>query len=100
MAQAEVVLPRLAGSRSAARALVDEADGPLEDAVVTLDCKQLRSAPPSYADEIVLVVLVEGGARTLALRYASAEFEGYIRESAQRRGIDSSRIDVLVSETP
>jgi len=95
MTESQVVLPRLAGSRSAARKIVESADIPLAGNILVFDCKQLRSAPPSFADEIVLATLVEGRAVSLTLQHASEEFERYIRESAERRGVAADRIDAL-----
>lgn len=95
MTEAQVVLPRLAGSRSAARKLVESADAPLEGSIVILDCRQLRSAPPSFADEIVKATLEDGGAVSLTLKDASEDFIRYIRESAARRKIADNLIDVL-----
>lgn len=95
MTEAQVVLPRLAGSRSAARKLVQGADAPLNGSIVVLDCRQLRSAPPSFADEIVKATLEDGGAVSLTLQHASEDFIRYIRESAKRRHIAPNRVDVL-----
>lgn len=90
-----VVLPRLAGSREAARRIVDSAERPIADHEVVFDCRQLRSAPPSFADEVVLATLVEGHASKLVLLDPSDEFERYVREAAVRRDVDS----LVVSES-
>ncbi|KQX74488.1 hypothetical protein [Aeromicrobium sp. Root472D3] len=93
----ELTLPRLAGSRSAARSLVRQADGPLEGGIVIVDCRELRSAPPSFADELVKAILVEGCAASLTLRDASEEFIRYVRESAASRKVPAGKVDVVTA---
>lgn len=93
----ELTLPRLVGSRSAAQALVRTVDGPLSGSIVIVDCRELRSAPPSFADELVKSILVEGEAAGLTLRDASDEFIRYVRESGESRGIAAGKIDVVTS---
>jgi len=88
----EMTLPRLVGSRKAARKIVESADGPFAGSIVVLNCRELRSAPQSFADEIVVATLIDGHAVSLTLKDASAEFEGYIRDAAARRGLPADSI--------
>lgn len=88
------VLPRLGGSRSAARRVI-EALGPVKGALIVIDCRELQSAAPSYADELVKVALVEQNAASVTLKDASAEFESYVRDSLKARELDPSRLDTI-----
>lgn len=93
----EMTLPRLAGSRKTARRIVESFDGPLAGSLVVLNCRELQSAPQSFADEIVVAILVEGHATALTLKDASQEFIDYVRTSAERRQLPAGSIDVINS---
>lgn len=80
-------LPRLASSREAANALVSSARGELKDAVVTVNCRDLLSGSPSFADELVKRVLEVGGAAELVLVGAPRDFTNYVRDSAHSRAV-------------
>lgn len=93
----EMTLPRLAGSRKTARRIVETFDGPLTGSLVVLNCRELQSAPHSFADEIVVAILVDGQATMLTLKDASDEFEGYVRTAARLRGLEPHRVDAIKS---
>jgi hypothetical protein len=56
---------------------------------LVLNCRELLAASPSFADEVVKLVLVEGRASELVVLGASDEFASYIKESAEARGVVS-----------
>ncbi|TSD62174.1 hypothetical protein [Aeromicrobium piscarium] len=87
-------LPRLAGSREAARRAVEKL-GDIRNAIVILDGRELQSAAGSYADETVEAVLVDGDAAALVVKNSTAEFEQYLRESVAHHGISADRVDFL-----
>lgn len=89
-----LTLPRLVGSRKAARKIVDDA-GEFAGRSVVLDCRNLKSAPPSFADEIVIAVLVDGRASSLELLGASHEFVEYVRSSMLEQRLDPSLLLLL-----
>lgn len=90
----EVTLPRLVGSRNAARTLLSSLESSLVDASVVLDCRRLRSAPPSFADELVKILFDEHKLSALVLKDASEEFVRYVRASLDARDIPRERLTV------
>ena len=82
----EVILPRLIGSRQAARRLL-VAEAPLAGQTVVLNARELRSASPSAADEFVRVSLVEGDAQALEVVGGTPDFNRDLEASAQAHGV-------------
>ena len=83
----ELSLPRLVGSRAAAWQLLEPHLQHLENGSVVLNCRDLRSGSPSFADEVVKLVLADGGAHELVLVGASDDFARYVQESAAARSV-------------
>lgn len=78
----QMVAPRLVGSRESAQAILSTIPKDLVGQRVALNCRELRSGSPSFADEIVRVVLVERQAAELVLVGAGERFAAYVRDSA------------------
>lgn len=67
-------LPRLAGSRAAARNLIAEA-GEIGGWDVVIDTRELRTAAPSFVHEL-LTGLAEAGAQVIKVTHAHPDFAG------------------------
>lgn len=63
----QLVSPELQSSRNQARKLVETLPDRLDDANVDLDCREMKSASPSFVDQIIREVLVDRGAAGLTL---------------------------------
>jgi len=90
----EINLPRLVGSRLDAQRLVAEQLAAMRDDRVVLNCRNLLSASPSFADEVVKQVLVDGGAAELVILAAGDDFVDYVQRSAGAHGVEG-RVVVL-----
>ena len=84
-----IQLPRLVGSRQAAGNLLSAQDHVFRDAVVVVDCSELRTGTASFADALVAGILVEGEAKELQLRDAPPAFATLVRGAAERRNVGS-----------
>ncbi len=86
-------LPRLAGTREAARDLVSDQHIPDDLTGQTIDvfCRNLASGSTSFADELVTILLSERHAAYVVLLGAPSRFVDHARDSAARRGF-SGRI--------
>ena len=84
------------GSRQAAGRLLAAPGQQFRGAVVTVDASELRTGTPSFADAMVLGILVEGGAKELRLRNAPADFAQLVMEAAGRRLV-ADRVSVEAS---
>lgn len=84
-----LVLPRLAGTREAVYDLLAEQDVPKELAgqTLTVHARGLASGSPSFADQLVKVVLEERQAEGLIILGAPQRFIGHVLASAERRGL-------------
>ncbi len=82
--------PRLGGSRNQARKLLSELPTDLSAAVVRLDCSAVAVSTPSFASEVVEVVLVERRGMRLELVNASSEFAEVAAEAAMISGVIDS----------
>lgn len=80
-------MPQLSGGRRRAQSLVEPQARNLRDAVVLLDCRQLVAGTSSFADELVLQVLVNAGARKLVVQHASGDFVEYLATAARDHGV-------------
>jgi hypothetical protein len=85
----QVTLPRLVGSRESADQLLESLSPQARHERVVLNCRELLAASPSFADEIVKLVLVEGRASELVVLGADDEFVSYIRQSAEAHHVTS-----------
>jgi hypothetical protein len=85
----QVMLPRLVGSRESADQLLGSLPRGTPYARLVLNCRELLAASPSFADEVVKLVLVEGRASELVVLGASDEFAEYIKQSAEARDVFS-----------
>jgi hypothetical protein len=83
----EIRLPRLVGSRLAAKEMVTNLHDEVRGERVVLNCRDLRSGSPSFADEIVKRVLVEGEAAELVVLGAADDFLAYVNRSAEARSV-------------
>ncbi len=91
--------PSHAGSRSQARELLGSY--PLQDAapgIVLVDCSELVVATPSFLDELIRIVLVEGEALGLLLDNASERTKENAERCARNRGVED-RLQVIVRST-
>ena len=91
----ELPLPRLVGSRLAARELAQDL-GDVTARTVVLNARELRAASPSSADELVKVFLVEGGAARLEVLSGTSDFIKDVEEAASDHGV-SDRIAVATA---
>ncbi|MDP9396833.1 MAG: hypothetical protein M3P96_02960 [Actinomycetota bacterium] len=85
----KLILPRLAGTREAVDDLLAEQQLPEElvgERLAVL-CADLASGSSSFADQLVLEVLVNRGADELVLVGAPERFVQYVRAAAKRRGV-------------
>ena len=88
-----VVLPHLIGGRGLADAMVGRL-GPLAGQQVVVDCRSMVTGTVSFASQLVVRVLHEGGARELVLVGAPPEFTGYVCAAAERLQVsDRVRVD-------
>lgn len=83
----EVTLPRLVGSRQSAAVILDRASHAIAADRVVLNCRELLSGSPSFADEVVKQVLIDGQAAELVVLAAGDDFARYILESASLHGV-------------
>jgi len=77
----EITLPRLIGGRETANEYVAELDAKPGD-IVVIHCRNLSSASPSFADQLVRRLLDEGDVAALVVVAAGTEFHDDISESA------------------
>lgn len=75
-------LVSVVGGRRRATQLLAKAKQPIEGACVWVDCRRLESGSPSFAEQLVLDVLVEGAARQLVIWGARDEFKGFVKKYA------------------
>jgi hypothetical protein len=87
----EVVVPTLVGSRVMAAQLLESARAAAGHSLagerVVLNCRDLRSGSPSFADEVVRRALVEGGAAELVVMGADEQFYEYLARSAMAHNV-------------
>jgi hypothetical protein len=90
-------LPRLAGTRPAADDLLAEYNvpGDLSGQAVVLQCRDLSTGSASYADQLVLRLLVMADAKQMTLVAPPQKFLDRVQASADRRNV----ADRVVVET-
>ncbi|WP_324273557.1 hypothetical protein [Blastococcus brunescens] len=64
-----------------------EVENRLAGAVVILDFKRTVAGTPSFADELVEMVLARGGASALQVKHVSSELGEYLLEAAKDHGV-------------
>jgi hypothetical protein len=79
--------PEKVGSRNQARELFARHLGALRGSTVLLDCRDLKVSTPSFVDELILSILVEGKARRLILESAPDRTVAHAIRSAELRGV-------------
>lgn len=80
--------PMLAGSRPRAQQIFAGLEDNLRGVIVQLDCGALVAATESFADEVLLEVLVRRHADQLVVMNVSDdEFVTYLNERAEHRGV-------------
>ncbi|WP_448625910.1 hypothetical protein [Geodermatophilus sp. URMC 64] len=84
-----VEMPQLSGGRKRAQALVRPISQQLRGGTVILDCRQLIAGTASFADEIVRLVLVDGGANLLEVRNVDRDFGQDLLTAAKDHGVSS-----------
>ncbi len=95
----ELTIPRLAGTRDALLALLEEhgVPGNLAGTNVVIICRDVVASSASYVDELVLQVLEVRAATELVLVSPSDQFRDRVVEAAERRGLtDRVRVTTAV----
>ena len=82
-----IEVPQLSGGRERARALVDGLGRGVRGATVVVDFKRMVAGTPSFADELIARVLVDGGAARLCAEHVGQEFGEYLLEAARDHGV-------------
>ena len=82
-----IEVPQLSGGRERARALVEGLGQRMAGAVIVVDFRRMVAGTPSFADELVTRVLVDGGAAALRAEHVSREFAEYLLEAARDHGV-------------
>ncbi len=88
-------LPRLVGSREAARRLVSAAGTGLRGQRVVVNSRELRSATTSFVNELVKVVLRDNGAAQMVVLAGSPDFLSQVHGAAAAQGVED-----LVTDAP
>lgn len=79
-------VPQLSGGRERARELLAALSGQMTGATVVVSFRNMIAGTPSFADELVSVVLDDGGAQQLLAEHVSAEFGTYLLDAARNHG--------------
>ena len=82
-----IEVPQLSGGRERARALVEGLGRRVAGATIVVDFRRMVAGTPSFADELVTRVLVDGGAALLRAQHVTREFGGYLVEAARDHGV-------------
>lgn len=89
-----VEMPQLSGGRKRAQALIEPLGGQLRGGIVVLDCRQLVAGTPSFADELIRLVLIDGGANLLKVTHVDTDFGADLLTAAKDHGVaERLRID-------
>ena len=89
-----VEMPQLSGGRKRAQALIEPLLGRMMGRTVVLDCRQLVAGTPSFADEIVRLVLKDGRAQLLEVTNVDRDFGDDLWTAAKNHGVaERLRID-------
>ena len=82
-----IEVPQLSGGRERARALVEGLGQRMAGAIIVVDFRRMVAGTPSFADELVTRVLVDGGAAALRAVHVSREFREWLLEAARDHGV-------------
>ena len=82
-----IEVPQLSGGRERARALVDGLRHRMTGATIVVDFRRMVAGTPSFADELVTRVLVDGGAALLRAEHVRQDFGEYLLEAARDHGV-------------
>lgn len=82
-----IEVPQLTGGRERARFLVSQLGGRLAGATVVVDFRRTVAGTPSFADELIDLVLSQGGAAQLRIERVSDELGAYLLEAAKDHGV-------------
>ena len=82
-----IEVPQLTGGRERARFLVSQLGGRLAGATVVVDFRRTVAGTPSFADELIDLVLSQGGAAQLQIERVSDELGAYLLEAAKDHGV-------------
>lgn len=82
-----IEVPQLTGGRERARFLVSQLGGRLAGATVVVDFRRTVAGTPSFADELIDLVLNQGGAAQLQIERVSDELGAYLLEAAKDHGV-------------
>lgn len=86
-AMPRIEVPQLTGGRERAHALVDDLTGRLTGKTIVVDFRKTVAGTPSFADELINLVLVQGVAARLRVEHASNELGDYLLEAAKDHGV-------------
>lgn len=89
-----IEVPQLTGGRERARFLVQELAGRMTGATVVVDFRRTVAGTPSFADELIDLVLDRGGAALLRVEHVSQELGQYLLEAAKDHGV-AERLHVI-----
>lgn len=82
-----IEVPQLTGGRERARFLVSQLGGRLAGATVVVDFRRTVAGTPSFADELIDVVLNQGGAAQLRIERIRDELGAYLLAAAKDHGV-------------
>ena len=82
-----ITMPQLSGGRERAASLLAPIRARLRGASVRIDCRDLVAGTSSFADELVSIVLVQGGADLLVIEHAGNDFATFIRDASIDHGV-------------
>lgn len=89
-----IEVPQLTGGRERARTLVARLSDRLTGATVVVDFRRTVAGTPSFADELIELILVHGAASMLRVEHASNELGDYLLEAAKDHGA-SERLRIV-----
>jgi hypothetical protein len=89
-----IEVPQLTGGRERARFLVQDLGGRLAGATVVVDFRRTVAGTPSFADELINLVLDRGGAALLQIQHVSQELGEYLLDAAKDHGV-AERLHVV-----
>jgi len=87
-------VPQLSGGRRRAQALVEQLGRPVVGTTVVVDFRSMVAGTPSFADELVFLVLDRGEASLLRAEHVSQEFGTYLVEAARDHGA-AERLQII-----
>lgn len=94
MSTTTLTMPRRSGTRSSARAFVEETIPFPVAGPVTLDAHAMEASSQSFADELIGRVLGDRRAARLVVLSPTSKFATCLQHSAEVRGI-SDRLDIV-----